>query len=635
VTDREDVEPERDEASATDPASDPALGRLLEKISAEYNFDFREYKPVSLARRLRLRMQQVRVDSFDAYTAYLDRHPGEHVALFNTILINVTAFFRDPEAWKVLAQDVIPRLVDEAGATGALRVWSAGCSSGEEVYSTAMLVGEHLGDRSRNFNVKIYATDVDDEALHAGRQGLYRVEDVKDVPPDLLEKYFTREGQAYRFRRDLRRWCIFGRHNVAQDPPLSHVDLLICRNVLIYFSSDLQDRILARFQYSVREGGFLFMGRAESLLTRSRWFTPHHMKWRIFERTTAPALTVAAVMAQTGTDALAVPTSRPEAPSPLRPQRLVEALPSAVIVIDPLDSVLVWNAAAAVVFDIPPENALGRNFRDLDISYRVEGLRARIEEVKSGHIPSRMENVTFNRRSGELVHVELSIIPILEGTRLLGVAVHGLDATETARTKDQMARVADQHATAIEELQSTNEELETTNEELQSTNEELETTNEELQSTNEELETTVEELQATNAELASVHTELERRSAELKQFDESLRAVLSHLRRAVVVVDRDGIVLTWNDTAERLWGVPGEDVVRRRVQSLPAGSLDARVREAVARVARTGVEEDVPDVPVVEAASAPGTVTVAVAPIRSASGDLIGVMAVAPADDRG
>ena len=200
---------------------------LLEKLSAQYNFDFREYKEGSLGRRIRARMGQVRVDSFGAYADLLDSDPNEHVVLFNTILINVTNFFRDPDAWKTLAADVIPRLVEECGDSRTLRIWSAGCSSGEEPYSIAMLVAEHLGDAANNFSVKIYGTDVDEEALTAARHGLYRLDQLRDVSSRLMDRYFVRDGQLYRFRRDLRRWCIFGTHNLAQAPPLSHIDLLV------------------------------------------------------------------------------------------------------------------------------------------------------------------------------------------------------------------------------------------------------------------------------------------------------------------------------------------------------------------------------------------------------------------------
>jgi two-component system CheB/CheR fusion protein len=617
------------------PAPDPAFERLLEKLSAEYNFDFRQYKAASLSRRVRKRMQQVRVDSFDAYIAYLERHPDEHVALFNTILINVTGFFRDPEAWKAIGSEILPRLVADAAESRALRVWSAGCSSGEEAYSAAILIAEHLGDRSREFNVKIYATDVDEEALHTARLGLYRLDDVKELPASLLEKYFNREGQTYRFRRDLRRWCIFGRHNVAQDPPLSHIDLLICRNVLIYFTSALQERILARFHYAVREGGFLFLGRSESLLARSLWFAPHQAKWRIFERTTAPPPTVALAMMRAGQETPAGDIGPRDAPAP--PSlvvRVLDVLPSAVFVVDLMDTVFAWNGAAAALFDIPIENAVGRKFRDLDISYRVEGMRSRIEQVKTAHIPVRMEDVTFYRRSGEIVHVELSVVPVLEANRVVAVAVHGADATDAARLKDQMTRVAEQHATAIEELQSTNEELETTNEELQSTNEELETTNEELQSTNEELETTVEELQAVNTELGTLNAELEHRSAELKRLDDYQRAVLSVFQQAIVVVDLDGEVKTWNETAERLWGNRSEQVIGRPFWSLPIAKATPRVGEALARVIETGVGETVSDVPFTLATGETRTCALRISALRGASDEPIGVVAVASVNER-
>ena len=505
------------------PETDPEFRSLLEKLSSQYNFDFREYKEASLARRIRTRMSQVRVDGFTAYAEYLAQHPDEHVALFNTILINVTGFFRDPDAWKVLASDVIPRIVSDAAESRSIRIWSAGCSSGEEPHSVAMLLAEHLGERAGEFLIKIYGTDVDEDALSTARHGLYRLDQLKDMPPEMVERYFVRDGQLYRFRRDLRRWCIFGSHNLTQAPPLSHIDLLLCRNVLIYFTSDLQERILARFHYACREDGYLFLGRSDSLLARSRLFAPRNLKWRVFQRMPSTARQVAAVLPDRAAPQgppLGEPASRAELHGPPnRAQRALEALPAAVMVIDMTDTILTWNTAAEQLFDIPVSNALARKFRDLDVSYRVEGLRARIEDVKARHAATRMENTTFARRDGSQVHADIAISPLSEGSRLLGVVVFAVEATEHARLKEQMTRVAEQHATAIEELQSTNEELETTNEELQSTNEELETTNEELQSTNEELETTVEELQAANAELATLNAELESRTVELNRVD--------------------------------------------------------------------------------------------------------------------
>jgi two-component system, chemotaxis family, CheB/CheR fusion protein len=626
----DDGESEVREAAGAD--FDPGLRPLLDRLSATHNFDFREYKEPSLARRIRARMSQVRIDSFDTYSRYLDQHAEEHVTLFNTILINVTDFFRDPEAWKILAADLIPRIVKAAGESRAIRIWSAGCSSGEEPYSIAMLLAEHLGDRAADYVVKIYATDVDEDALAAARHAVYRLEQLKDLPDTLVDKYFARDGQLYRVRRDLRRWCIFGAHNLTQAPPLSHIDLLVCRNVLIYFTSELQERVLSRFHYAVREDGFLFLGRSESLLARSRLFRPVHLKWRMFERTPAMARQVAAVLPDRD-DARAHAGSsthetgaRSEQPTGLRSQRALEALPAAVIVIDPADTILAWNLAAETLFDVPIASAVARKFRDLDVSYRVEGLRTRIEEVKTRHSPARMDNVVFARRTGEPVHADVWIQPLLEAYRFIGVLVFAMEASEHARLKEQMSRIAEQHATAIEELQSTNEELETTNEELQSTNEELETTNEELQSTNEELETTVEELQATNTELAALNAELEGRTDERNRLDTFHRSLLNSLDDGIVVLDRDAQVTSWNQTAERLLALRAEHAVGRQFFALPIGQVGEQARAPFDAMRRSGDAVEATDV----AYGIPGGTsqrgTIRVQPLRSASGEILGAV---------
>src|SRR5262245_45216728 len=369
-----------DEATVESGAErDPSFQTLLDKLSQSYNFDFREYKPASLVRRIETRMHHVRVEGFTAYARFLDEHPQGQLALLNTILITVTGFFRDAEAWSTLADEVIPRIVAEAADTRSLRVWSAGCSTGEEPFSLALLLAEHLADRAADYQIKIYGTDIDEDALSVARHALYRVDQLKDVPDELLQRYFTRDGQLWRLRRDIRRWCIFGSHNLTQAPPLSHVDLLICRNVLIYFGSALQERILARFHYAVRDGGYLFLGRSESLLARSRIFAPLHLKWRIFQRIPAQQRAAAVLPEMVATP----PATRPQpAPEGVRGQRALEALPSAVMVVDAADTILTWNPAAESLFETPIANAVGRKFRDLDVSYRVEGLRARMEDVK-------------------------------------------------------------------------------------------------------------------------------------------------------------------------------------------------------------------------------------------------------------
>ena len=601
--------------------SAPELGEdlreLLEKLSAQYNFDLREYKEVSLVRRIRARMTQVRAESVSAYSRLLDENAGEHVALINTILINVTGFFRDSEAWKVLAEHVVPRLVEDAADSRSLRIWSTGCSSGEEAYSIAILLAERLGAPAENYTIKIYGTDVDEEALTAARQAVYRTEQLKDVPDRLVDRYFTREGQLYRFRREFRRWCIFGSHNLTQAPPLSHIDLLVCRNALIYFTGELQDRILTRFHYSIREDGFLFLGRSESLLARSRLFTPVHQKWRIFRRTSTASRPAAAGLSETGS----APHALAEAAAPsARVQRALDALPAAVVVIDVNDTILSWNPGAEALLDIPTADALARKFRDLDISYRVEGLRARIEDVKARHAASRMDDVMFTRRNGEAVHTDITIAPLFEASRFVGVLVYALEATEHARLKEQMSRIAEQHATAIEELQSTNEELETTNEELQSTNEEL--------------ETTVEELEVANAELGTLNAQLEARSSELKRLDAYHLGLLNSMEQSVFVTDRALVVTSWNQAAERMWGLRAGEATGRDVMALPLGDATRILRTPLETVSKRGVPVEVRDVPYTLPGGEVRTAVVKLAPLHEGGGELIGVIGIAAPSEK-
>jgi two-component system, chemotaxis family, CheB/CheR fusion protein len=568
-----------------------AFHRLLDMLHTEHQFDFREYKTVSLLRRIRARMSQVRVEGFDTYIDYLRLHSHEATALFNSILVNVTGFFRDPEAWQALRAEALPPLIAAATSTGRLRVWSAGCSTGEETFSAAIAIADALGPRVADVDVKIYATDIDEEALVAARQAVYRTDQLKDVPSDVLERHFTADGHVFRVRRELRRWCIFGRHNLAQDPPLPQISLLMCRNLLIYFKSPLQERLLSRFHYSLREAGVLFLGRSESLMARSRGFVPISQKWRLFRRSTDLSLVADLAIRQkemmSAGETSTGPAAAADAPR-LTPGSVIRALPYPVMLIGLDDSVREWNEAAGALFEIPTENAIGRQFRDLDISYRAEGLRARIEDVKRVVVSVRVDNVIFARRSGESVHVDFWISRVFdERSRSAAILVAALDNTAVARFRDEIVRLGEQHATATEELQSTNEELETTNEELQSTNEELETTNEELQSTNEELVTTVDELQAANAELAA-------RSSEVRRLLVSHTAVLDSVGDAVVVIDPSFTVTTWNPGAERLFGIRATTAIGRDFFMLPLGSHADRAR-AVAKRLSNGGETDESD----------------------------------------
>jgi two-component system CheB/CheR fusion protein len=645
TTDSDDLDDRIDDeapAVAEQETRDLGFRRLLEKLHTEHNFDFRQYKEASLMRRIRRRMSQVHLESFDSYAQYLDRVGDEYIHLLNAILINVTRFFRDAEAWNAFRDQVLPSIVEDAASTRAIRVWSAGCSSGEEPYSVAILLADALGQRAREFDVKIYCTDIDEDALTAARASLYRLDALRDVPTDFLDQYFQREGQMYRVRRDIRKWTIFGRHDLTQDPPLSHIDLVVCRNVLIYFDTDLQERILPRFHYAIRNHGYLFLGKSESMLARSRRFTPVDFRWRIFERLTTPVADPPGRLLHFGEEP---PAAAREASRHIRPetqhltlrfQGIIDALQAAVIVIDPADTIVTWNPAAERLFDVPAHGAVGKKFRDLDISYRLEGLRSRIEEVKTSHTRTRMDEVVFSRRSGEPVHVSIAIVPLYaDRRRLAGVLVVTDDVTETARMRDEMGRVAEQSATANEELQSTNEELETTNEELQSTNEELETTNEELQSTNEELETTVEELRSINAELATLNAELERRTQELKDLDVYHKGVLDAADEAVFVLDKNFAVMTWNRGAARMWGLRAADAVGREFLMLPIGDVTRQAAAALRKVADSRRLQTVTGVSYAMPGGLSGVTTLRLFPLIAPEGELTGIVGMAMADGAG
>src|SRR5262249_38552592 len=239
---------------------------LLEFLKNSRGFDFTGYKRSSLQRRLGKRMQGLHLERYSDYLDYLEVHPEEFPQLFNTILINVTGFFRDAAAWDCLAAEVVPLIIAEKKPSDLIRVWSAGCASGEEAYTLSIILAEALGFESFRQRVKIYATDVDEEALLQARQASYSAKDLQPIPDTLRSKYFEFNGQRYVFRPDLRRSVIFGRHDLVQDAPISRLDLLVCRNVLMYFNAETQSRVLARFHFAVNDTGFIFLGRAEMLL---------------------------------------------------------------------------------------------------------------------------------------------------------------------------------------------------------------------------------------------------------------------------------------------------------------------------------------------------------------------------------
>jgi two-component system CheB/CheR fusion protein len=529
-------------------------------------------------RRVLRRMQVLGLEGFDAYRDHLEANPEEFALLFNTILINVTSFFRDPQAWEALDREVLPKLLEAKGGHGPVRAWSAGCATGEEAYSIAILLAERMGAEAFRARAKIYATDVDEEALAHARQASYGARDLEAVAPELRERYFERSGTRWSFRGDLRRAVIFGRNDLVQDAPISRLDLLVCRNTLMYFNAETQARIMQRFHFALNGGGadgYLFLGRAEMLLTQSSLFAPVDLKCRIFQRVPQPGTrrVMPAAGANGNGDAM-------DGRQRLREQALEES-PVARILVDGNGTLVMANQRARVLFSLNPRD-VGRPLKDLEISYRPTDLRTLIEQAYAERRSVTQTSVERRFAGGDTQVLDVVVQPVFDdGQAPLGVSITFLDTTRTAKLQDELRESREQVQTANEELQSSNEELETTNEELQSSNEELETTNEELQSTNEELETMNEELQSTNEELQAVNEELRRRTDELHQSNAFLNSVLGSLRFAAVVVTRNLDVLSWNKRAEDLWGLRQEEVRGKSLLNLDIGLPVAELRGVI------------------------------------------------------
>jgi two-component system CheB/CheR fusion protein len=397
------------------PKESPDIETLLDFLRRARGFDFTGYKRASLERRIARRMVAVGCPAYADYIDLLEARPDEFEALFNTILINVTHFFRDAANWEFLANSVVPAILERHTADSPIRVWSAGCSSGEEAYTLAMVFAEALGPDAFQRDVKVYATDLDEDALAKARRGTYSEREAADVPRPLLHKYFYLTDNSYAFHNDLRRHIIFGRHDLIQDAPISRIDLLVCRNTLMYFNAGTQARLLARFQFALRDDGVLFLGRAETLMTHNDAFAPIDLKRRISRKISTPN----AVHDEAGMPMAANERARP------------------------LFSML--------------RSDVGRRFQDRELSYPPAELRPALAAPIAFDDP-----VESKRLQRELV----------EANRALETAYEELQTVneELETTNAALQSTLEQLETTNEELESTNEELETMNAELQSTN---------------------------------------------------------------------------------------------------------------------------------------------------------------------
>jgi two-component system CheB/CheR fusion protein len=523
----------------------PEFEELLDTLAEERGLDLRGYKRTTLERRIGRRMQQLKLTGHQQYLEYIRAHDDEINQLLNCILINVTRFFRDPVAWRLLQKEVLPRLLQQRSNGISFRAWCAGCATGEEPYSLAILLAEHFGSTLLQHDIKIYANDQDEAALNFARRGEYSSEHLDGIPPAWRAKYFQDGEPGLRVHRDLRRLVIFGRSNILKDAPISHVNLLVCRNLLIYFDAASQQQILSRLEYVLDPGGVLFLGKTETQLRGNRAFAPLSAKWRLFQRVAG------------GRD---LPQPIPEEDD-LRQQiqqelwrlqtyheSVLNSIQPGILVLDIKDCVISENEPVRRMWDLKEGSLNGHPLAETELARRCPELLHKLDESRA----ERPQQVRFDypRRPDHLVAITVKPIMSKEQSGQVGTLIH----MEDISSQENLQGTVEELETTTEELQSANEELETTNEELQSTNEELETTNEELQSSNEELETTNEELQSLNEELETTNEELAERTRQLDQVNERYHEMIERMPWPVLLVDRDKKIYLYNSAARKILG---------------------------------------------------------------------------------
>jgi two-component system CheB/CheR fusion protein len=388
------------------------------------------------------------------------------------------------------------------------------------------------------------------------------------VSPELRSKYFETAGGRFVFRPDLRRAVIFGRHDLVKDAPISRLDLLVCRNTLMYFNVETQSRILARFHFALNDTGVIFLGKAEMLLTRTNLFNPKHLKHRIFAKVSKPALRDRLLIVAQGGN---LEINNHFVSHVLLRDAAFDTAQMAQVVLDLHGSIWLINQEARTIFGLLPQD-VGRPFYELDLSYRPVELRSHIEQTYTTLRAQHLTNIERSLPDGKTQFLDVHLVPLVDtDSILLGVSITFHDVTHHRRLQAELGKSRQELETAYEELQSTNEELETTNEELQSTVEELETTNEELQSTNEELETMNEELQSGNEELQTINDELRERTDEVNRARALLESILASLHVAAVAVDANLNILIWNAEANNLWGLSEDEVQDQSFMNLDIG----------------------------------------------------------------
>lgn len=548
-----------------------ATRAIYQTLRNRLGHDFSEYKDKTFGRRVQRRMQVLQLTNIDAYVERLQKDGDEAVLLFRDLLIGVTSFFRDRDAFQALERHAIPAIFEGPGADQQVRVWVPGCSTGEEVYSVAILLCEHMKGFPSAPKVQIFGTDIDERALAIARSGEYPANLMTGVSPDRLSRFFLREGKTYRLTKEVRDMCIFSPHSVLRDPPFSRLDLISCRNLMIYLKADLQAQIIRIFHYALRADGLLFLGLSETTMRHGDLFAPIDKQHRLYRRRdlVTPRADLLPQFAPSGRGR--APRSPPE-PGPLKPDILRSAkaivtdrFAPAHVVVNEEGEVLHYSIRTGRYL----EPASGPPSRDLMAMAR-QGLRLDLRAALRKAIETR-QSVTHDRvaveiNGGGVQVVSLTVQPITEGDETVFLIVFTdvgpirprdeAGGGQPPVAEDSAAQQLERELQEIKQrLQGSIEELETSNEELKSSTEEMRSVNEELQSTNEELESQKEETLSVNEELHTVNMELQRKVEELDHSNSDLRNLFESTKVAMVFLDRNLVIRSFTPVATEIFSL--------------------------------------------------------------------------------
>lgn len=571
----------------TTPKIENSMRKIFYLLRDQTGNDFSQYKPSTVLRRITRRMAIHQIDTQDEYVKYLQQTPVEVEALFRDLLIGVTSFFRDKEAFKVIEEQVIPKLLSDKREDMNIRVWSAGCSTGEEAYSIAILLAEQQETAGIGFRVQIFATDIDSSAITLARAGRYPASIAHNLTPERLKRFFTLEsdGMTYHINKGLRDMLVFSEQNVIKDPPFSKLDLICCRNLLIYMNTDLQKKLIPIFHYSMKSGGFLFLGTSESIGDFCDLFDAQDRKARVFRRKenyfTLHRSTIGRFLGQspaTNTTYGRPPGNAvPQAKISLRElteQALLKQVVPVGALVDRHGNILYLHGRMGQYL----EPVAGETGESNIIRMVREGLRKdltmALQRAVQGKTPLDTNGLNVRTTDGVSV-VKLAVHAVQPESKsdlplyLIAIEETPSDPKNTARLtaatgkkpkESERINTLKMELCAKEEyLRSANEELETSNEELKSSNEEMQSVNEELQSSNEEMETSKEELQSVNEELATVNTELQSKVSDLSRVNNDINNLLSGTGIATVFVDHELRIMRFTPMSNEIINlIPGD-----------------------------------------------------------------------------